>query len=74
MPWTMPSLAGCAIFAARLSGLTWYGNSVTPQGVTVVDFFNRYLCALHDGSAARAVNLLDAGLAEDRCTRRKSGP
>ena len=28
MPWTWPSLCRSAIFCARLSGLTWYGNSV----------------------------------------------
>src|SRR2546423_279733 len=31
MPWTRPSLTSSAILSARLSGLTWYGSSVTTR-------------------------------------------
>ena len=31
MPVTRPSLTSSAIFSARLSGLTWYGSSVTTR-------------------------------------------
>ena len=29
MPWILPSLTISAILRARVSGLTWYGSSVT---------------------------------------------
>lgn len=31
MPPTLPSFTRSAIFCARLSGLTWYGSSVTTR-------------------------------------------
>ena len=31
MPAILPSLTRSAIFSARLSGLTWYGSSVTTR-------------------------------------------